>query len=114
MSDVYESFRNLWIWNYLGERVAWYYKISVNDAIAKCLIAKRTRVSLKGPSEYNVEEGLKIYEKYTNEFLKIRREVENGEDLERLEIPSYSLLDMAKDLVWKMMRKSTFFDGDAR
>ena len=34
--------------------------------------------------------------------------------MERLEIPSYSLLDMAKDLVWKMMRKSTFFDGDAR
>jgi putative pyruvate formate lyase activating enzyme len=108
MSDIYESFRNLWIWNYLGERVAWYYKVSVNDATAKYLIAKRTPVSLKGPSEYNVEEGLKIYEKYTNEFLKIRREVENGEDLGRVEIPSYSLLDMAKDLVWKMVRKCTF------
>jgi len=108
MSDVYNSFRNLWIWKYLGERVAWYYKVSVNDAPAKYLIAKRTPVPLESSSDYDVEEGLKIYERYTEEFLRIKRDIENGEDIRRLEIPRYSLLDMAKDLVWKILRKCVF------
>jgi len=108
MSDVYNSFRNLWIWKYLGERVAWYYKVSVNDAPAKYLIAKRTPVPLESSSDYDVEEGLKIYERYTEEFLRIKRDIENGEDIQRLEIPRYSLLDMAKDLVWKILRKCVF------
>jgi putative pyruvate formate lyase activating enzyme len=108
MSDVYNSFRNLWIWKYLGERVAWYYKVSANDAPAKYLIAKRTPVPLESSSDYDVEEGLKIYERYTEEFLRIKRDIENGEDIRRLEIPRYSLLDMAKDLVWKILRRCVF------
>ncbi|MEM4672794.1 MAG: hypothetical protein QW366_03355, partial [Sulfolobales archaeon] len=108
MCGVYTNFRNLWIWKYLGRRVSWYLKVSINEMPAKYLIAKRTPTPLDKNSEISVEEGLKIYEKATEEFLRIKRDVENGLKLGSLEIPSYSLLDLAKDLVWKIVRKCVF------
>ncbi|MGC9149033.1 MAG: radical SAM protein [Sulfolobales archaeon] len=107
--SVYREFKNLWIWKSLGDRLSWYIRVSVNDLPAKYLIAKRTPVPLDKNSEFSVEEGLRIYEKATEDFLSLKRDIENnGLAISKLEVPKYSLLDLAKDLVWKILRRCVF------
>lgn len=106
---VYEVFRSMWIWRYVGDRLSWYYRVSINEAPAKYLIAKRVSVPYDpGDDVGSIDEALGVYEKYTQEFLRLKRDVENGEDLSKLDKPRYSLVDLARDLVYLMLRQCRF------
>ncbi len=103
---VYGDFERLWIWESLGDRLGWYLGVSVNRYPAKYLIAKRVGLPIGGFDEAgSVSEALEIYRRYTEDFLRLWRDVKNGEDISRLEVPSYSLLDLARDLVGAIVRK---------
>lgn len=104
---VYNKFENLWIWE--SVKLNWYLGVSTNRYPAKYLIAKRVLLPIKSFDEINsVEEGIEMYKKYTEDFLKLWKDVKDGEDISKLESSSYTLLDLAKDLVKGMLRKCTF------
>lgn len=107
---VYEDFKSLWIWGSVGERLGWYYRVSINESPAKYLIAKRVPVPARGFGEIgSVEEGLRVYEKASQEFLSLWKGLRSlSEDISRIEIPGYSLLDLARDLVRAMLRRCSF------
>jgi putative pyruvate formate lyase activating enzyme len=103
------AFKGLWIWDHLADRLGWYYRVALNEKPAKYLIAKRTPLPLKSYQEAGtVEEALEVYRKATDEFLKIRKAIEGGEPLEGFETPTYSLLDLAHDLVQALLKRCIF------
>jgi len=107
-SGIYREFESLWIWEHLGDKLAWYLGVSVNRYPAKYLIAKRVEIPVDGFGDIgSLEEGLSLYERYTEDFLRLWRDVRGGEDILRIDNPRYSLLDLARDLVRSIVKRCT-------
>jgi putative pyruvate formate lyase activating enzyme len=109
-SSIYRDFERLWIWERLSNRLGWYLGVSINRYPAKYNIANRVAVPANSFDEIgSIEEGLSIYERATEDFLRLWRDVRyGGEDITRLERPRYSLLDLARSLVRAIVKKCVF------
>lgn len=106
---VYKEFERLWIWDHCKDRLGWYFNVSINKYPAKYLIAKRIKLPIKDFGEVNsLDEGIEIYKKCTEDFLKLLSDIKNGEDISKLDNPKYSLIDLARDIVRAMLRRCTF------
>ncbi len=108
---VYSEFANLWIWKYVGERLKWYYNVSINNYPAKYLIAKRVEVPAESYRDFtDYREALKLYVELTERsFEKLRSNIVKGvEDIDEMPIPRYSLLDLARDIVWDILKECIY------
>jgi len=84
----------------LRDDFPWYFSVMDGEMPAKYLIAKRVEAERGGPE---------LLDKLTDSFLKLWRDVREGrEDIRRLEVPKYSLLDYLADLVDSWVERCTF------
>ncbi len=95
-----ESFKNLWIWRYIRDRLPWYYEVANNRRPAKYLIAERIGVTLKNIEEEN-EEGLWAeFKRCLEEFIDLWQKVKRGEaDIREMPRSEPSLLDLIVEIV---------------
>lgn len=107
--QAFEKFSNLEIWKSVGKRLDWYRKVSVNAMPAKYLIAKFTDTDISRPNgDQDIEWMLEAFGKSIETFLELKRSIERGAEINELEKPKYSLLDLAKDLTRNMLRSCIF------
>ena len=90
----------------LAEDFRWYFSVMDNEMPAKYLIAKRVEAEPGGWEELD---------KLTDSFLKLWRDVREGkEDIRKLEVPRYSLLDYLSDLVESWLESCGFCRWNCR
>lgn len=106
---IYEKFSDHPIWERTGKRVDWYRSVSINRMPAKYNIAKYVDTKIENFSEIaSVEDAINIYVEKTADFISLKKSIESGKKLSALEIPNYSLLDLAMDTAQEMLKKCVF------
>jgi len=102
------EFSKLWIWRILKDKLPWYYKVSINEAPAKYLIALRVGIE-EDPGSLSEEELWGIHEELTEEFLELWGKVKEGKvDIRRMPRRCFSLLDINVELVKRILRNCRF------
>ncbi|MGC9105386.1 MAG: radical SAM protein [Thermoprotei archaeon] len=90
----------------LRDDFPWYFSVMDNEVPAKYLIAKRVEAE---PG------GFELLDKLTDSFLRLWRDVREGkEDIRKLDVPKYSLLDYLADLVDKWVESCGFCRWNCR
>jgi len=96
---------SVWSDPIVGERLSWYYSVMRNEKPAKFLVAKRVPVETDPFSpDLSLEELWRLHEKASHVFSDYLAAIKNGElNLEKLEKPKYSYLDVKVSIAYKLM-----------
>ncbi|MEM3925975.1 MAG: radical SAM protein [Desulfurococcaceae archaeon] len=97
---------NVWSDPIVLNRLSWYYKVMRNEKPARFLIAKKLEVDINPyTNELNINELWNIHEKYSLVFRKMLKEIEESQymDINRLETPKYSYLDVKISIAYRLM-----------
>ena len=107
--QAFSRFNSLGIWEGVGKRLDWYRRVSVNSMPARYLIAHYTDSGLSGYDEAgDIDSSLDAYKRATLSFLDLKEAIQDGQSIDTLEKPEYSLLDLAKDITHRMLRSCIF------
>jgi len=96
---------SVWSNPVVRERLSWYYSVMRNEKPAKFLIAKRVRVEVDPFSpDLTLRDLWQLHEKASRTFNDYLKAVKSGElNVERLEKPRYSYLDVKVAIAYKLM-----------
>ncbi len=101
----------VWRSKVVNDRLKWYRRVMENRTPAKFLIAKKVGTE-QNPKELSYDELWNLHEEVRREFLKLLSKAREGnltlKDVEEMDSPKYSFIDIKEEIAWRITRECMF------